>query len=174
MSALFQLYIAFITRKVVNVVVIVLLSNSAGLAAADGDSNPLNQVQTRNRSAVLLVPFKPQIESFAIPLNELTFSQLDSSSISLPLTDRFGLEYSVVHFQNYSDLTAFSITSQQDDSTKSVNRYSYAQPLVFRITIKGYSLFQSENGESYFFNFDRMKERELRKPNLLLSITKHF
>ncbi len=161
MSALIDLYNAFITRKVVSVLGVMWLSVTSLSVIA-------------NDNSYYKVPLISSTLHSSLSYSDFNFPVIQSTSLALPLTERFGVEYSVTKHQNYSDLMALSITSQQDDSDKSANRYSFAQPMVFRITIKGYSLFQTEDGENHFFSFDRTRERELRKPNLLLSITKHF
>jgi hypothetical protein len=176
MSALIQLFIAFITRKVVNVVKIVRVLGALlpllGVSSIHAENHYLSSAKTY--PTLPMVPLKPEVVFVSIPSDGLDFRFVESTTIQLPLTERYGLEYSVAHFQNYSDLSALSITSSEDDSKKSANRYSYPQPLVFRVTLKGYSLFQSENGRAHYFDFERAKERELRKPNVLISITKHF
>ncbi len=177
MSALIDLYNAFITRKVVSVLGLCWLSvigaSAAGASEIFQSSLSANGFFTMG-AANQPNPLHHPIHSQYLRTNDFNFPVLESTSLALPFTDRFGVEYSITRHQNYSDLVAFSITSTQDNSEKSANRYSFAQPMVFRITIKGYSLFQSEDGESHFFSFDKAQERELRKPNLLLSITKHF
>ena len=53
-------------------------------------------------------------------------------------------------------------------------RYSAANPLLFRVTLKGYSLFQSTSGDQQYFTFERAGERVIRKPVFLVSFTQRF
>lgn len=110
----------------------------------------------------------------AIENNDLEPKTTDSIDLELPLGDRYGIEYSIDKNQSYSDMVSLSFLSRYENSDQSANRYSFAKPVVFRVTLKGYSLFQSEQGENYFFSLDKAREKEIRSPRFLLSLTKHF
>ncbi|WP_109764013.1 hypothetical protein [Pleionea mediterranea] len=114
------------------------------------------------------------IQENAIENNDLEPKTTDSIDLELPLGDRYGIEYSIDKNQSYSDMVSLSFLSRYENSDQSANRYSFAKPVVFRVTLKGYSLFQSEQGENYFFSLDKAREKEIRSPRFLLSLTKHF
>ncbi len=97
--------------------------------------------------------------------------QYNSQSIAIPLGE-FGVEMSQIQLHSELSLRSFSITREYRLFTD--DRYSISESMIFRLTLKGYNLFKSEKGEASFFSLDRVKERQLRKPEILLSFTQHF
>lgn len=55
-----------------------------------------------------------------------------------------------------------------------VNRYKDATPVLYRLTLKGYSLFEANAEQSKYFNFERYKGDPARKYQLMFSVTKRF
>lgn len=45
---------------------------------------------------------------------------------------------------------------------------------VFRFTVKGWTLFEMDENRTEFFNMYRIKQKNLRKPEIMFSITKEF
>ncbi len=48
------------------------------------------------------------------------------------------------------------------------------KPYIIRLTLKGYSLYHIQEGKTAYFTFNKAKERVVRRPNLLLSVTYYF
>ena len=170
MSALSLLSNAFVSGKCMSAVLPRLLLSC--LVAGAVFNSTATASGNRFLSSVLFSD--SVIKENAIENNELEPKTTDSIDLELPLGEGYGIEYSIDKSQSYSDMVSLSFLSRYENSDQSANRYSFAKPVVFRVTLKGYSLFQSEQGENYFFSLDKAREKEIRSPRFLLSLTKHF
>jgi hypothetical protein len=176
MSALSLLSNAFVSGKYMSAVLPRFML-SCLVAGAVFNSTAASASGNRFLSSVLFsdtVLKENAIKENVIENNDLEPKTTDSIDLELPLGDRYGIEYSIDKNQSYSDMVSLSFLSRYENSDQSANRYSFAKPVVFRVTLKGYSLFQSEQGENYFFSLDKAREKEIRSPRFLLSLTKHF
>jgi len=54
------------------------------------------------------------------------------------------------------------------------DRYKNTLPAVFRLTLKGYCLMQVAGNDVQTWEFNRVKEKDIRKYQLMFSVTKHF
>ncbi len=103
------------------------------------------------------------------------FEFYEKKSIAFPIGERHGFEYLVEQDRFQNEVVSISLSSSSSAFTQKNNRYSiWRYPIVFRITLKGYSLFETEEGEAQYFSFDRAKEREIRRPQFLISFTQAF
>ncbi|WP_144394058.1 hypothetical protein [Pleionea sediminis] len=99
---------------------------------------------------------------------------MESMALTIPIGERFGFEVAEYNNPTPVDMYELSLLSLYDFAAYSLNDYSYSKPLVFRITVQGYSLFDSYPGGRNYFSFDKGLEDEIRRPRFLMSITQHF
>ena len=54
------------------------------------------------------------------------------------------------------------------------NRYKNTIPAVYRLTLKGYSIMEYSNSKTDTWSLNRVKDKTIRKPAIMFSITKEF
>ncbi len=115
-------------------------------------------------------------ESLAIvyPIHAYEPVITDSKALSIPIGNRFGFEIAELKNPTPVDMFELSFLSRYDFAANSINGFAFSRPLVFRITVKGYSLFETADNDSNYFAFDRNLEQEIRRPRFLFSLTQHF
>ena len=58
--------------------------------------------------------------------------------------------------------------------SKKHNRYKNTIPAVYRLTLKGYSIYETSDNKSKFLEFDKVKGSPYKKYELMFSVTKRF
>ncbi|MCO7227275.1 hypothetical protein [Pleionea sp. CnH1-48] len=107
--------------------------------------------------------------------SSFTFNTVASKTqhLVIPLGSRQGIEY----IETEGDLSSYEISfyTERKANFKSSSSYSLKHhPAQFRVTLKGYSLFEATQDKASFFSLDRAKERNIRKPQIMISFTKRF
>ena len=54
------------------------------------------------------------------------------------------------------------------------DRYQNTIPAVFRLTLKGYSVMEHSNNQTDVWTLNKVKNKDLRKPEIMFSVTKRF
>lgn len=103
---------------------------------------------------------------------EISFNQVELTRAD------YRLDASVKVFR--PAITLFALgeqTSQTLDgaaTAKKYNRYHNSVPAVYRLTLKGYSIFEYSQGKSESLSLDKIDNRAFRKPEIMFSVTKRF
>ncbi len=63
---------------------------------------------------------------------------------------------------------------EQSSKNRKHNRYKNTIPTVYRLTLKGYSVMEYANYTTQTWSLDRVKEKDLRKPEIMFSFSKRF
>ncbi len=61
-----------------------------------------------------------------------------------------------------------------DDKNPRFDRYKDTTPLVYSLTLKGYSLFEQSDSKTKVFQLNRIKDLNNRNFELMFSVSKHF
>ena len=54
------------------------------------------------------------------------------------------------------------------------DRYKDTIPLVYRLTLKGYSIMEYSNNQTDVWSLDKVKDKLFKNPEILFSVTKSF
>jgi len=54
------------------------------------------------------------------------------------------------------------------------DRYQNTIPAVFRLTLKGYSIMEHSNNQTDVWTLNKVKNKDLRRPEIMFSVTKRF
>ncbi|TQV75122.1 hypothetical protein FLL45_09295 [Aliikangiella marina] len=122
------------------------------------------------------------------PFEELTFDEQDDFiyAISHEFSPRSGIELGLaeqnINFREQGIVPKISIYTSSKSSyhqnrfsqNKRSDRYKNTIPAVYRLTLKGFSIYESDAYVSKYWGFDKDKDSPYKKYEVMFSITKEF
>ena len=54
------------------------------------------------------------------------------------------------------------------------DRYKNTIPAIYRLTLKGYSIYEAKGNKIHYWNLNRVKNKSIKKYEVMFSVTKHF
>lgn len=70
--------------------------------------------------------------------------------------------------------TAKNNLFSRDDKTPRFDRYKNTIPVIYNLTLKGYSIFEQSDSKSKVFQLNKVKDLNNRNFELMFSVSKHF
>lgn len=116
----------------------------------------------------------------------LNFSFSDDTRVSIAFNSSVNASwknglYRPVRWESEIVIDHFSDTgsrlkhySSRNYRTNEHNRYKNSEPVMYRLTLKGYSLFESVDERAQYFALNRMRNDPGRKYEVMFSITQRF
>lgn len=104
--------------------------------------------------------------------NYSTNSDLMTQSIGISNTETLVRPQITLFSSSSTNLKPQSLNA----TTKSIrsDRYKNTIPAIYRLTLKGYSIMEHSDNQTLAWTLNKVDNKELRKPQLMLSFTKNF
>ncbi len=102
---------------------------------------------------------------------EFAFGQVEFD-YQVPSNEIFYSQISLFRSRPVEELSLSSLKNKKKHQR--FDRYKNTIPTVYRLTLKGYSIFEQSEDKMHFWRMDKVKDSPYKKYELMFSVTKQF